>query len=131
MSKLPTASGRSALIKLAHELPQGSDERKAILSGLRKAMGPGPGPGFAPGGPGHRASPADPKVMVKKTAEALDLMAKAEKLLSSVGSGGGRDTGNFPDDLPDTWHGTYDEVSVMLSKAKGRTKRLLRLLQRI
>jgi|APSaa5957512576_1039674.scaffolds.fasta_scaffold97196_1 hypothetical protein len=37
MPKPITASDRTALIKLASELPKGSDERKAILSGLKKA----------------------------------------------------------------------------------------------
>jgi|SaaInlV_200m_DNA_4_1039719.scaffolds.fasta_scaffold24874_2 hypothetical protein len=37
MSKSLTASDRSALIKLAHSLEKGSDERKAILAGLKKA----------------------------------------------------------------------------------------------
>jgi len=31
-----TASDRSALIRMAHALPRGSDERKAILSGIQK-----------------------------------------------------------------------------------------------
>jgi hypothetical protein len=36
MSRTLTASDRSALIRLASTLPKGSDERKAILAGLRK-----------------------------------------------------------------------------------------------
>ena len=34
-----TASDRKALIRLASSLPQGSDERKAILAGLKKTSG--------------------------------------------------------------------------------------------
>lgn len=39
MSKILTASDRSALIKLASTLPKGSGERRAILAGLRVAGG--------------------------------------------------------------------------------------------
>ena len=43
MAKPITASDRSRLIKLASGLPKGSDERKAILAGLRKTSGGGIG----------------------------------------------------------------------------------------
>ena len=38
-----TASDRSALIKLAGSLPSGSEERRAILAGLKSAAYSGPG----------------------------------------------------------------------------------------
>lgn len=38
MSRKLTASDRSALIRLASTMPAGSDERRAILAGLKKAM---------------------------------------------------------------------------------------------
>jgi hypothetical protein len=41
MPKTLTASDRSSLIKLAHSMEKGSEERKAILAGLKKA-GPTP-----------------------------------------------------------------------------------------
>ena len=37
MPKSLTASDRSSLIKLAHSLEKGSDERKAILAGLKSS----------------------------------------------------------------------------------------------
>ena len=41
MPKSLTASDRSSLIKLAHSLEKGSEERKAILAGLKKLGGAG------------------------------------------------------------------------------------------
>ena len=38
MSRKLTASDRKSLIRLASSLPKGSDERRAILSGLKKAL---------------------------------------------------------------------------------------------
>jgi hypothetical protein len=39
MSRTITAADRSALIRLANSLPAGSEERKAILAGLKKSAG--------------------------------------------------------------------------------------------
>ena len=39
MSRTLTAADRSALIRLANTLPVGSEERKAILAGLKKSAG--------------------------------------------------------------------------------------------
>ena len=39
MSRTLTAQDRSALIRLASDLPEGSAERKAILAGLKKSAG--------------------------------------------------------------------------------------------
>jgi len=40
MSRTLTAADRSALIRLASTLPAGSDERRAILAGLKKSANP-------------------------------------------------------------------------------------------
>ena len=43
MAKTLTAADRSALIRLASTIVKGSEERKAILAGLSKVAGLGPG----------------------------------------------------------------------------------------
>jgi hypothetical protein len=85
MAKSLTSSDRSSLIKLASQLPKGSDERRAILSGLGKVSAPEDAP-LPLGNSILRRMEGGSVAVVRGIGEIMSLVGGEDLLLGPPGS---------------------------------------------